>query len=258
MKRTFLILVAVLAVSLAGSASEPLKILSYNLRFGELATVEQLGDFVASQQADFVALQECDWATKRDRAPHQHGVKFVSEIAHRAGMFGLYGKAINYKGGYYGVGILSRYPIIKSERVLLPQKPKTEQRTLLVATAELPSGDLLTFVSTHLEVSSSEARMEQVEFINRYFDEWPYPVILVGDMNAEPHTKECPMLPVHFQRIFVTILHLFEQWNLVDRSKYLMVQKLLCLHQLIRMVFSYLLLQIKFRALTLILVKMLL
>lgn len=190
MKRTFLILVAVLAVSLAGSASEPLKVLSYNLRFGELATVEQLGDFVASQQADFVALQECDWATKRDRAPHQHGVKFVSEIAHRAGMFGLYGKAINYKGGYYGVGILSRYPIIKSERVLLPHRPKTEQRTLLVATAELPDGQLLTFVSTHLEVSSSEARQEQVEFINRYFAEWPHAVILVGDMNAEPHTKE--------------------------------------------------------------------
>jgi endonuclease/exonuclease/phosphatase family metal-dependent hydrolase len=194
MKKTLLTLMAVALASLVARAEEPLKILSYNLRFGELATVEQLGDFVASQEADFVALQECDWATKRERAPHQHGVKFVNEIAHRAGMFGLYGKAINYKGGYYGVGILSRYPIIKSERVLLPQKPKTEQRTLLVATAELPSGDLLTFVSTHLEVSSSEARMEQVEFINRYFDEWPHPVILVGDMNAEPHTKEMQAL----------------------------------------------------------------
>ena len=32
---------ALLAVSLVARAEEPLKILSYNLRFGELATVEQ-------------------------------------------------------------------------------------------------------------------------------------------------------------------------------------------------------------------------
>ena len=190
MKKIALTLVAVVAVSLMASAKNPLRIMSYNLRFGELATVEQLGDFVASQEADFVALQECDWATKRDRAPHQHGVKFVNEIAYRAGMFGLYGKAINYKGGYYGVGILSRYPIIKSERVLLPHREGTEQRTMLVATAELPSGELLTFVSTHLEVKSSEARQEQVAFINKYFAKWPNAVVLVGDMNAEPDTKE--------------------------------------------------------------------
>lgn len=190
MKRILLTLMTVLTVSLVSRAGEPLKIATYNLRFGELATVEQLGDFVASQQADFVALQECDWATKRERAPHQHGVKFVNEIAHRTGMFGLYGKAINYKGGYYGVGLLSRYPIIKSERVLLPHRAGTEQRTLLVATVELTNGELLTFVCTHLEVSSSKARQEQVAFINSYFAEWPHAVLLAGDMNAEPDTKE--------------------------------------------------------------------
>ena len=38
-------------------------------------------------------------------------------------------------------------------------------------------------------------------------------------------------LPVHFQHKFATILHLFVQLNLVDHSRYLMVQILPYLHQ---------------------------
>ena len=100
-------------------------------------------------------------------------------------MFGLYGKAIDYKGGYYGLGILSRYPIVKSERVFLPNpEPKKEQRILLMAEIELPDGSSITFISTHLEVSSAEARKEQISFINSKIKEISTPVILAGDLNA--------------------------------------------------------------------------
>ena len=109
-------------------------------------------------------------------------------------MFGLYGKSIDYAGGYYGIGLLSRYPILRSERVLLPNDGKTEQRSMLIADIELPSGRVITFVCTHLEVKSSQMRQEQVRFINKYLKKVKNQIILCGDMNAEPDSKEMQLL----------------------------------------------------------------
>lgn len=180
--------------ALAGNPKDTLTVMTYNLRFGELATMKQIGQYIASEGPDLVALQECDWDTRRTRAPHQHGVKFVNELAYWSGMFGLYGKSINYAGGYYGIGLLSRYPILRSERVLLPNDGKTEQRSMLIADIELPSGRILTFVCTHLEVKTSKMRQEQVRFINKYLKGVRNQILLCGDMNAEPSSKEMMML----------------------------------------------------------------
>lgn len=189
MKRFVSALFFVLLCGMASAGGMKLKVMSYNLRFGELSTMGEIGSYIASEAPDIVALQECDWNTARERAPHQNGVKFINELAHETGMFGLYGKAIDYRGGYYGVGILSRYPIVRSERVFLPNPENKEQRVMLVADIELPDGRILTFVCTHLEVSSSGCRLEQVEFIDgRLSGKGPY--ILAGDMNAAPDSDE--------------------------------------------------------------------
>ncbi len=189
-KHVFLLL---LLLSFAGSlaAQDSLCVMTYNLRFGEIATMEQIGGYIASRNPDIVALQECDWNTRRPMAPHQNGVRFVNELAWRTGMFAAYGKAIDYMGGYYGIGVLSRYPLIKTERVLLPNEDNAEQRTMLVATIELPGGDPLTFICTHLEVSSGDIRLKQIHFIDAWVDEnVEGPVMLAGDLNAEPDSPE--------------------------------------------------------------------
>ena len=197
MKRLFLLLGFILSASFAGFAAEKgdtLKLMTYNLRFGELASMQQIGEYIASENPDIVAIQECDWATKRERAVHQNGVKFVNELAYHTGMFGIYGKSINYAGGYYGIGLLSKYPILSYERVLLPNDGKTEQRTLLIADVELPNGKVITFVNTHLEVKTAEMRIEQVRFINEYLKDCPNQIFLAGDMNATPDSEEMALL----------------------------------------------------------------
>ena len=186
--------VASAAVLSAVEKGDTLKLMTYNLRFGELASMEQIAGYISSQLPDIVALQECDWATNRTRAPHQNGVKFVNELAYHTGMFGVYGKSINYAGGYYGIGLLSRYPILRYERVLLPNDGKTEQRSMLIADIELPNGTVITFVNTHLEVKTAQMRIEQVQFINEYLKDCPNHIFLAGDMNAIPDTEEMEML----------------------------------------------------------------
>ena len=185
---------AFVTVMSAAEKGDTLKVMTYNLRFGELASMEQIADYISSQQPDIVALQECDWATNRTRAPHQNGVKFINELAHHAGMFGIYGKSINYAGGYYGIGLLSKYPILRYERVLLPNDGKTEQRSMLIADVELPGGQVITFVNTHLEVKTAQMRIEQVQFINEYLKDCPNQLFLAGDMNAIPDTEEMEIL----------------------------------------------------------------
>ena len=190
MKKRILTALAILFVTVFSAEPTTLRVLSYNLRFGQYASMGRFADYISAFDPDLVALQECDWATSRELAPAQNGIKFINVLAEKTGLFGIFGKAINYKGGYYGVGLLSRYPILRYERVLLPNPECAEQRVILVADVELPSGEVITFVSTHLDFSSSENRKKQAEFIVKYFADSPQTVILAGDMNATPQSPE--------------------------------------------------------------------
>lgn len=168
-----------------------LKVLCYNIRFGELASLEELAGFIKSQNPDVVALQEVDVKTNRPRALHQNGKDFITELGYRTGMLTAYAKTIPHEGGYYGIGILSRYPFVETRRIMLPYpKGSKEQRALLLANLELPDGKLFTFVSTHLDYPSSEVRQAQVKALNETLKSNLYPVIVAGDFNGAPDSPE--------------------------------------------------------------------
>ena len=163
--------------------------------------MKSIADYLCSQHADVVALQECDWDTHRKSVPLQNGVKFLNELAYHTGMFGVYAKAIDFSGGYYGIALLSKYPILRYERVLLPNDGKTEQRAMLIADVELPSGTVITFVNTHLEVKSVQLRIEQISFINEYLADCTNVQFLAGDMNASSDSKEINYLNESWQSL---------------------------------------------------------
>lgn len=165
------------------------KVMTYNLRFGELASLEELAAHIKSFKPDFVALQEVDCKTNRTRSLHQAGKDFISELAYYTGMQGLYGKTIDYGGGYYGIGILSKYPYISTQKNLLPWPEKShEPRALLEGLFDM-NGDTIVFASTHLDVKLAPTREMQSAFICSHFKNSPYPVIVGGDFNAAPSSK---------------------------------------------------------------------
>lgn len=165
-----------------------LKVMSYNLRFGELATMDRLADEIKAQSPDFVALQECDVNSMRAAAKDMgnNGINFVNELAQRTGMFGFFGRTLNFsvKDGYYGVAILSRHPATEVQTFELPNPKAVEQRVLLKGTFLLDGHTPFVFASTHLDYSSPETQELQAKYIIPKLTADSIPAVLAGDFNA--------------------------------------------------------------------------
>lgn len=187
-KYLLVILLLLSATALYAEDTLKLRVMTYNLRFGELATLDEIASHIKSFKPDFVALQEVDCKTDRKIAAHQKGKDFISELAYKTGMFGLYGKTIKFGGGYYGIGILSKYPYIKVSKEMLPNPKNSESRALLEGLFEA-GNDTIVFAATHLDVKDASTRDLQARHITGYFRNSKYPVLLGGDFNAAPDSK---------------------------------------------------------------------
>ena len=189
-----LLAIAIIACSLSvislsqevPDSSTAIRILTFNIYHG--ATMK--GDFdldliagvIKAAAPDLVALQEVDFMTRRAR-----GYDLATEFGWRTGMASLFGRAMPYDGGEYGEAILSRYSFIASRNTALPYTGNNEPRAALEVTTVLASGDTIIFIGTHFDHTGDEAdRILQAKRINEILDNSRYPVILAGDLNAEP------------------------------------------------------------------------
>ena len=176
MKRVAFIFMMLLAVS-AAFAQESLKIMSYNVRSAKgMDNVRDCGrvaKVIIEAAPDVVAVQELDSMTRRS------GNKYIlGEIAQLTGMHPEYFPAIEFDGGKYGIGILSKKKPVKVRGYNLPGRE--EQRALLVA--EFPEYQ---FSCTHLSLTE-EDRMASLEIIGKIAAASGKPFYLAGDLNAEP------------------------------------------------------------------------
>lgn len=185
------------SVAFAAPAQQKINILSFNINFGQVAAVGQLADFIREEGADLAALQEVDNKTYRPAVPHQNGVDILTSLGFHTGLMPLFGKSIDYAGGLYGLGILSRYPFLETRTFRLPfPEGSKEQRILLLAKVLLPKGDTLVFASVHADHSTSAVRREQVERVLELLAPYceRYPVVLCGDFNAVPDAPEIGLM----------------------------------------------------------------
>src|SRR5258707_15896745 len=87
------------------------RVLTYNIHHGEGTDGEfdlpRLANVIKSVEPDLVALQEVDEATER-----ASGVDELAELGRLTGMHTAFGKAMDFQGGAYGVGVLSRWSIL--------------------------------------------------------------------------------------------------------------------------------------------------
>lgn len=167
-------------------SSKVVSVLSFNILHGATTKgdfdLDAIAKVIKEANSDFVALQEVDFKTNRAKK-----FDLVTELGWRTKMAPIFAKAMNYDGGEYGEGVLSKYTFLQSRNITLPYSPGNEPRAALEIRSVLPSGDTIAFVGTHLDHTKDEKdRVAQAKKINDVFSLNSYPTILAGDLNAIP------------------------------------------------------------------------
>ena len=194
MRRFFLRVLAIFAIFIWGShvgfagesteATAELRILSYNVRnamgIDRVTDPDRTAQVIRDVNPDFVMVQELDCKTQRSG-----GMDRLAELAERTEMVATFGPAIEFQGGQYGVGLLSKEKPLRSRTVPLPGRE--ERRALLI----VEFSEYVCFC-THFSLTP-EDRLASVEIIaeeREKYDE--IPIFLAGDFNAEP--EETPIV----------------------------------------------------------------
>jgi endonuclease/exonuclease/phosphatase family metal-dependent hydrolase len=106
-----------------------IRILTYNIRnctgMDGKTDFDRVADVINRINPQIVALQEVDSVTFR-----MNGADVLGVLAEKTNMFPSYGPAIDFQGGKYGNGVLSREKPLRSEYIPLPGRQ--ERRSLLM------------------------------------------------------------------------------------------------------------------------------
>jgi endonuclease/exonuclease/phosphatase family metal-dependent hydrolase len=191
----------------SGAGHAPLRVLTYNIHAGKDAAqqhnLERVAAVIRDAGADVVLLQEIDRATTRSGGEDQ-----VATLARLTGMNSAFGKSLDYQGGEYGIALLSRFPLDSVRLVQLEVTPPQERsgasyepRIALHAIARAPHG-AVHIVNTHLDPGAAPTYRHQ-EIIGllahlAYTVPPDAPLIVGGDLNARPNTREIAALMLVF------------------------------------------------------------
>ena len=163
-------------------------IMSYNVRHCAgmdcVVDYDRTAEVIIENQPDVVALQELDSMTGRSGQKYQ-----LKELANRTNYCPIFGKAIDYDGGGYGVGVLTKEQPLSTKRIPLPGE---EPRVLLIV--ELKN---YVIACTHLDLEE-DARLASIPLIINEAERWQKPFILAGDWNDHPDSQLLQELTKYF------------------------------------------------------------
>ncbi len=169
----------------ADRSPRSLRVMSYNILAGDRG-LEGIRTMLEAADADVVALQEVDEKTKRSGRVEQ-----ASVLGKALSMQHAFAAHFPYQGGEYGVALLSKYPIVSSQR----RRVKGSRLAQLDATVRTPSGDVRIIV-VHYTVTfplrdeketaaTNAARLAEATATASLAKASEGPVLVLGDMNDD-------------------------------------------------------------------------
>ncbi|MEG1634267.1 MAG: endonuclease/exonuclease/phosphatase family protein, partial [Rikenellaceae bacterium] len=166
------------------------RIMCYNVRncrgMDDVLDYDRVARVMKTVGAEVVAVQELDSATRRSK-----GTVALSELATRLKMNATYAPAIDYDGGKYGVGLLSKEKPISYTTMPLPGAK--ERRVLLLVEFK----DYY-FAVTHLSLTNEERVQSVNMIIDRFKNITNKPLFIAGDFNATPKSDPIKLMSGKF------------------------------------------------------------
>lgn len=132
---------------------------------------------------DLVALQEVDRGQDRSDKVDQ-----MRELGAELGMDARFKQSCFIGDGEYGIGVLSRFPIVKAAAYTLSQARGKEPRSALEAQVNVPGMAVpVSFLSIHGDYDdyTADVRVQEIQAILGFLAEHENPLVLAGDFNAE-------------------------------------------------------------------------
>lgn len=157
-----------------------IRIGSYNIKsmnYSKEALVNFNND-ISDLELDIICLQEVDKNALRS------GNYDMLEKMAKANNYSYYHfyQTMWIIDGYYGLAILSKYPIIEVSSKLLPNSLFKEPRILTKTKINIGDKDLVVY-NTHLTYENNEYRLLQMDYVKEQIDFNDYS-ILAGDFNS--------------------------------------------------------------------------
>lgn len=169
-----------------------LRILTYNIYHGETTDGKVDMDLFASiineVKPDLVALQEVDKNAKRTGV-----IDITEELSKRTGLKGHFVKHRDFQGGEYGNAILSRFPVTDID-VINGYRSTETGITIPLAKVRLSKSTEIVFTCAHLSTRLEDRQAQAKQLMDYYTAGGRAPMIITGDLNAEPHHDEIRML----------------------------------------------------------------
>jgi endonuclease/exonuclease/phosphatase family metal-dependent hydrolase len=204
-KTLFLTISLFLAVGIAFPASVAsrlkLRVMTYNIHVGvgmdKQLDLQRIADVINQQHPDLVGLQEVDRGVKRTQ-----GIDEIAELARLTKMEYVFAHNLDYQGGQYGVAILSRFPILKTDHRMYLNKREAERRGMIRIEVKIGSRTV-SFVTTHLDYQYEDGRVFEAEQMLEFLKPELGPMILVGDFNVEPAGESYKLISQQFRDVWI-------------------------------------------------------
>lgn len=195
--------------------TDTLTVMTYNVHncksMSGQFNIERIAQVISSQNPDIVAIQELDSMTTR------HPKFVLAEIAQLTGLTPIYLSTIDYSGGKYGIGLLTR------------NKPQNVSKIHLADSSE-PRGIIIAefadyaFAVTHLGLNKND-RLTQIDTIQSIARTYATPFLLAGDLNCNPDTKAFAKLSEDFKPLNDITEKTFPADNPKETIDYIMISR---------------------------------
>lgn len=176
------------------SDNKKLSVMSYNIRHcapyygdGEATTanVNNIADVISVVKPDVVFLQEVDKNTTRSL-----GIDQAKKIAELVGYpsYHFY-KMMDYRGGEYGIAILSSYELKDAKVHIIPSIIEDHEiaGNNILGTAKITVNEIdITLAVVHLSVYQTDRDKQLPYILNEILANKKQPILFAGDFNAVP------------------------------------------------------------------------